>query len=159
MNKYPSYRYDDNFVLKVSLSIKAIVLYSLRHLVIIGVAYSPSERISGSMGYLKHQIDPLLIIPDLLALVLVYAWFKRGVSVSDRAKAIWHKGRELLMISVGLHFALMLWLNWDDLVTDPADLGFSVMLQGLLDIVMLLYLFRSTLVKDVFADYPGGVEK
>lgn len=159
MNNYPVYRYDEKFTLKVSPFLKAIVFYSLRHLVFILLAYSPSQRISGSLGFLKHQIDPLLVIPDIFALVLVYAWIKRDAGASAKIKAIWHKGRELLMASVGLHFALMLWLSGNMVLSDPADTGLLVVLQGLVDVAMLLYLFRSNLVKDIFADYPGDKEK
>ena len=159
MNNHPVYRYDEKFVLKVSPLLKVIILYSLRHLVFILLAYSPSQKISGSMDFLKHQIDPLLAISDIPALVLVYAWINRRADASTRMRAIWHKGRELLMASVGLHLGLMLWISGHATLSDPTGTGFFVLLQGLLDFGAFLYLFRSRLVKDIFADYPGGIDK
>lgn len=70
-------------------------------------------------------------------------------------RAIWHKGRGLLMAAVGLHLGLMLWLSGSAMLQHPADSGL-VLLQGVLDIAILAYLSRSTLVKDIFADYPAG---
>jgi hypothetical protein len=123
------------------------------------LAYNPSQKMGGSLDFLKHQVDPLLLISDLPTLVLVYAWINRHAGASARMRSIWHKGRELLMTSVVLHFGLMLWLSGHAVLRYPTGSGSTVILLGLVDIGILLYLFRSSLVKDIFADYPAKVEK
>jgi hypothetical protein len=153
MNKYPSYRYNDDFVLKVSPLLMAVIFYSLRHLVFILLAYNPSQKM-GSLDFLRHQFDPWLVISDMPALLLTYAWANRRVGMPAKAKAIWRRGRELLIASVGLNVGLMLWLSGHDILRSPVSAGLPVLLQSLLDACVLLYLFRSNLVRDIFADLP-----
>jgi len=159
MNNYPVYRYDEKFVLKVSPLLKVIFLYSLRHLVFILLAYNPIQKLGGSLDFLKYQFDPLLVMSDIPALLLVYAWANRNAGAPLKVQALWHKGRGLLAASAVLHLTLMLWLNAHEALQSPVDTGFPIFLQGLVDVGVLLYLFRSSLVKDIFADYPGGAKK
>lgn len=159
MKNYPVYRYNDRFVLRVSPLLLATIAYSLRHLIIILLAYAPSQKFGGSMDFLKHQTNPLLLVSDMPALALALAWSRRHEDSSALMRSIWHKGRALLMTAVGLHLGLMLWLSGSAILHHPAGSGQAVLLQGLLDVAILAYLFRSSLVKDIFEDYPVGVQK
>lgn len=73
MKNHPAFRYNDKFVLKVSPSLMAVTAYSLRHVIIILLAYAPSRKFGGALDFLKHQTNPLLLISDMPAFVLALA--------------------------------------------------------------------------------------
>jgi len=155
--RYPSFRYDDRLVLKVSPLLWIVLLYALRHVILVGLSFLP--KTAGTLGFLRHQIDPLFLLTDVPAFAVVYGYFLRTPQATRFDRRLWHAGRWLLVSSYAMHFVLLLSLQYKAVLTDFLESGIAVMLFAVVDILVLSYLLRSALVRDIFADYPERVEK
>ncbi len=154
--RYHSFRYDDRFVLKVSPFLWVTLFYALRHVILVGLSFLP--KTGGSLGFLRHQVDPLFLLTGLPALLVVYAFFLRAPNATPFDRRIWHAGRWLLASSYVLHLVLLLSLQYKAVLADFLESGIVIMLFALVDLLVISYLLRSPLVRDIFADYPEPPE-
>jgi hypothetical protein len=152
---HPLSRYDDHFVLKVPPLLWITLLYALRHVILVGLSFMP--KTAGMLEFLRHQIDPLLLLTDLPALLVIYAYSQRKPDAKSLVRGIWRAGRWLLVSSFALHFMLQLTFHYKTMLAYFQGYGGSVVLFALADLCALSYLLLlgSPLVRDVFADFPA----
>jgi hypothetical protein len=62
-NIYPPDRYDRNLVLKVPFLLLVILLYGVRHLFIVFLAYNPSPKFAGVFAFLQPLASPISCFP------------------------------------------------------------------------------------------------
>lgn len=152
--QYNSLRYDDRFILKVSPLLWLVMFYSMRHfLLFLFVSLSQSASL---MGVVADEVDIRLMASDCLALVVLIAYFGRlGKKPGELFRRLWHSGRWLLLAATALNTVLLPLILWKKI----ADLNLVVLTLLELNAVVIIYLMRSTLVRDIFADFPAAVEK
>ena len=150
--QYNSSRYDDRFILKVSPLLWLVIFYSLRHfLLFLLVSLTKSADL---IGQVADVVDPRLMVSDTLALLLPFAYLSRlGENPRPLFRRLWHSGKWLLVAATALNTLLLPILLWEKIA--EFDLLPLTLLE--LNVVIIIYLMRSTLVRDIFADFPAGV--
>ncbi|MBK6743681.1 MAG: DUF2919 family protein [Hydrogenophilales bacterium] len=154
--RYPAHCYSDNLCLKVPLLLVLAMLFSVRHLFIVFLAYNPSPKMAASFTYLQAFQSPWFVFSDLPALLVLIAWLKRLPESGVFWRGVWKRGRLLLTISLLIQFALLLWQQGQGLYQAYSftDSQRFVIVNLGLDLLMIYYLWRFAIVGDVFADFP-----
>lgn len=152
--RYNSLRYDERFILKVSPLLWLTIFYSMRHsLLFLFVSMTQSAQL---MSAFADVVDLRLMASDSLALLVLLAYFSRlGKTPGNLFRRVWHGGKWLLLAATALNTALVPLLQWEKI----ADLDLVLLTLLELNVVVVIYLARSTLVRDIFADFPVAVEK
>lgn len=148
--------YDLNGSLTVPALLVVTLLFSIRHLLIVFLAYNPSPKLGSAFAFLQPLAEPWFVAADLPALLVVLAWWQRRPQAKALWRWIWRHGRGLLTISLLLQFALLAQAQGMDI------LGSYYLTQGerlalvslALDLLLVYYLWRSPRVADTFADFP-----
>lgn len=127
-----------------------VIFYSLRHfLLFLFVSLTKSAEL---MGVVADVVDVRLMASDTLVLPVLFAYFSRlGENPRALFRRVWHGGRWLLLTATALNTALLPILLWKKIA--EFDLVLLTLLE--LNVVMIIYLVRSTLVRDIFADFPA----
>lgn len=148
--------YDRYFCLKVPFHLIVVMAFAARHLLIVFLAYNPSPKMATSFSFLQAYQNPLFIAADLPALLLLIAWAKRLPASGKAWRTIWKHGRLLLTLTFLAQAALLVTLNGHDiwhtygLSTSQRFVIFNLGMTAL----AIYYLWRVTLVREVFADFP-----
>ena len=152
--QYNSSRYDDRFILKVSPLLWLVIFYSLRHfLLFLFVSLTKSADL---MSLVADVVDPRLMVSDTLALLVLFAYLSRlGENPWPPFRRLWHGGKWLLVAATALNTLLLPLLLWEKI----AELDLLPLTLLELNVVIMVYLVRSTLVRDIFADFPAGAVK
>ena len=158
MLNYPSYRYDDNFVLKVPLLLWLTLLYGVRHVFIVSATrMMPLDVFDTPWIYM--QSSALFLLTDAVAALLLFATGHRVPTGSNFMRQVWKLGRWLLAGAFGAAIALFVYLNRET-ITDPGDMHFlEAILVVAVDLAFIAYLLGSRLVTDVFRDFPAPAPK
>lgn len=158
MLTYPSYRYDDNFALKVPLLLWLTLLYGVRHLLIIAVARMMPLDVFGT-PWLYMQSSMLFLATDAVAVLLLFASGHRAPTGSTFMRQAWKRGRWLLAGAYCATIALFVYLNRET-ISDPGDPHFlEAILVVAIDLAFIAYLLGSRLARDVFRDVSAPVPK
>jgi len=158
MLNYPSYRYDDNFALKVPPLLWLTLLYGVRHVFIVAAARMMPLDVFGTR-WIYMQSSALFLATDAVAALLLFATGHRVPTGSNFMRQLWKRGRWLLTGAFGAAIALFVYLNRET-ITDPDDLHFlDAVLVVAVDLVFVAYLLGSQLVRDVFRDFPAPAPK
>ena len=158
MLNYPSYRYDDNFVLKVPLLLWLTMLYGVRHAFLLAAAWMmPSDVFGTPWTYMQSSV--LFLATDAVAALLLLATGHRVPTGWKFMRPVWKLGRWLLSGAFGAAIVLFVYLNRET-ITDPEDLHFlDAILVIVVDLAFIAYLLGSRLVRDVFRDFPAPAPK
>lgn len=155
-NFYPPDSYDRNLVLKVPFLLMVILLYSVRHLFIVFLAYNPSPKFAGAFAFMQPLASPYFMLTDLPAMLVLAAWIRRAPKAGDAIRWIWRHGQTLLTFSLLLQFALLVFLEgggvWSAYFYGERERMVIVSLG--LNLLALYFLWRFPLFGDVFADFP-----
>ncbi len=146
--------YTDAGTLKIALTLWLVMAYLGRHLLFIaigGLSTFAGRKFSASaIDYSPLFSNETLLLASLPAIFLIVVAFCRVPSAGAAARTIWRNGRSILVASVILDL-LIAWM------ISPKQLQAIGALQVafvILDVYVLIYLFRSTRVRDTFADFP-----
>lgn len=150
--------YDRNNVLKVPGLLVLTMVYLLKHPLLMLLPYVPRM---GDVGYLGNLVDQthfhwsLLLVSCLPAVLVLYGMIRRIPKGGPRPRWCWRHGRNLL------RFAL---LGEMIVLAGLAAMGIQEINESLLvifyiDIMMLIYVWRSQRVYDVFLEFPKPEEK
>jgi hypothetical protein len=155
MLKYEAHRYDDFLHLKISPLLWLILLYGIRHPLFVAAAHLMPGDVWG-VPIVSLQADPRLTLADIPAAL---ALLSTGHRIKD-AKAImvwiWHHGAGLLLLSYFSSASTFAFIH-RDLLENPSGSGFlEACIVLAIDVLTMVYLLRSELVKDIFADFPRG---
>jgi len=149
---YPAHRYDEHVVLKIPPLLWLAMLFLVRHSVLLLLTFLP--RTGETMTYLRDFVDPLFLFADLPAGIVLFAAARRKPGMPGWICALWRHGRLLLATSSLLYLLLLM----ASLVFSARPLRLAVnealILSLLSNLVILAYLARAPLVRDVFAQFP-----
>ena len=149
---YPVDRYDEHLVLKIPTLLWFVMLFLVRHAILVLLSFLP--RTADAMTYLRDLVDPLFLLADVPAAVVLFAAVRRKPGVPGWIPALWQRGRPLLASSALLYLLLLI----ASLATSARPLlptvNEALILSILLNLAIFAWLVRSPLVKDVFADFP-----
>ncbi len=147
--------YTDEGTLKIPPTLWLVLGYLGRHLLFIvigGVSTFTGRKLSSStIDYSPLFSNEMLLLASLPAIIVIVTAFRRLPSAGAVARKIWRNGRSVLVASVILDL-LIVWM------TSPRQLHAISALQVafvIVDVYVLIYLFRSTRVGDTFADFPA----
>jgi hypothetical protein len=146
-------RYDEHLTLKVPVTLWLVLAFLLRHLLLLGITFLPTtgEEITA----LRDLIRPAYLAADLLALPVAIVATRRRPRAPDWMRRLWPLGRALLTASALLYLALLGWqiaTGGEPLISAVDE---AVLISALLNLAVVVYLWRSTLVRDVFREFPG----
>lgn len=147
--------YTDEGTLKIALTLWLVMAYLGRHLLFIvigGLSTFAGRKFSASaIDYSPLFSNDMLLLASLPAIVVIVIAFRRVPSAGEVVRKIWRNGRSILVASVILDL-LILWM------ISPKQLLAITALQVafvIVDVYVLIYLFRSARARDTFADFPS----
>jgi hypothetical protein len=154
---YSPERYDSNLVLKVPVHLALVMLYSVRHLFIVFLAFNPMPKLSGAFTFMQPLVSsPLVLLTGIPGLLVLLAWGKREPDAAPLWRRVWANGRLLLTLGLAAHCLLLAALQGADALSVfyyrqsarlvVANLG--------VDLLLIYYLWRFELIRDVFAEFP-----
>lgn len=148
---YTPSEYDNNLALKLSLSAWLIIAFIMRPFVVFVASVSNKSDRFGLLNivYPDHIWALFSAGASIPTIVLLVAWMKREPQAGQRVRRVWRQGRGLLAIS--------LLLNAGAFVA-PWLLGFKLSNIDVAQIsicgVLLYVLWRSSRLRDTFAEFP-----
>src|SRR5450830_225096 len=157
MLKYAVRHYDDRLNLKVSPLLWFVLLYGVRHFFFVAASrLMPLE--AAASPWIALQAQTLLMWCDLPALLVLVATGHRIPNALRAMHWIWHHGRGVLTFAYLLAIAGFAGLNWT-LIETPGNADFlAAAMIVLTDAAIIVYLWCSKLVRDIFAELPDAVD-
>ena len=156
---HAAHYYDAAFHLKISPMLWLVMFYGLRHVTFfLAVIFVPNLPVFDYWRQL--QGDRVLMASDLLVIAVLFLIGHRTVNAHAAWRTLWHAGRYVLMLVFGLDLLLFFWLHGTTLLRPQQEDSF--LLAGLivfLDVAAVAFLYRSVLVRDIFADFPESVPR
>jgi len=146
--------YDGNLALKVSPTLWLAVLFLMRPYVIMILSFADRrDRMALIEMFYADRLPMVFASIAALPVIIFFAsYLKRSKAQNVLwARRLWHKGRELLMLSAALNVLVVF---FPYLLDQHHKLTLIGMIQLLVSLIVLLFLARSQRVKDTFADYP-----
>jgi len=154
---YSPDRYDQNFVLKVPVHLALVMLYVVRHLFIVFLAFNPLPRLSGAFDFMRPLVSsPAVLLTDLPGFLVLFAWARREPGAYRVWHWIWSNGRSLLTVALLSHFLLLAILEGAEALKAfnyRTEARLVIVNLGV-DLLLVYYLWRFAIVRDVFADFP-----
>lgn len=149
---YPAHRYTEELVLRVPPALWVVMLFLVRHLVLLGITFLPT--MGREVLALRDLVQPHYLIADLIALPVLIAAARRRPEAGWVWRAVWPWGRAFLTASALAFPALTV----GRLLTSgrPLALGIDGLLLASLfaSLTVVAYLWRSPLARDVFREFP-----
>jgi hypothetical protein len=153
MLRYDPSRYDEGFNLKVPLTLWLAIAFLLRHLLLLGITFLPTT--GEEITVLRDLIKPEFLAADLIALPIAVVAARRRPTAANWMRRVWPLGRVLLSTSALLYLTLLI----SSLISSGAPLvrtvNEGVLISALINVALLLYLWRSPLVRDLFREFPA----
>lgn len=146
---YPPTHYDSAFRLKVPFFLWVAFVNGLLHLACL---LPPAQTAFGKAALLLG--DWRLVGPDVVVLVVLIASGFRVPDARPWMRRMWHGGRAWLIAAYVADVALFVFFHWDEF--HNPDLWYFEYMFAILavNVILLGYLLSSSLVRDVFADFP-----
>lgn len=144
--------YDEHFALKVPALMWLTLVFLVRHLLLLGITFMPTT--GTEITVLRDLIRPEYVVADLVALPVLLVALRRRARAPDWMRGLWPAGRVLLTLSALVYLALLgrTLLGSERQLIQSVDE--ATLLSILLNLAVLLYLWRSALVRDLFRDFP-----
>jgi tetratricopeptide (TPR) repeat protein len=157
MLKYPARHYDDQLSLKIPIFLWLALIYGVRHFFLIAATkLMPLETLQIPWIYLQAHMQ--LISCDLPVLLVLLATGHRIPSAIRLMRWLWLNGKSILAMSYLLSLSGFIYLNFDTLSTPNAEEWFFTALIVMTDMAVLIWLMRSSLVSDIFAEFPDRLD-
>lgn len=153
MNIYDAHRYDANFRLKISPLLWLTMIHGLRHVLFWLNAYMPGGDAMAST-WSKLQESSWLMVSDALVATVLWLAGNRMPDAQPWLRSLWHRGRALLIVAYAVDLIMFAYIQRSILMTLGHRHVATVLLTLAIDAGFLLFLWRSALVRDIFADYP-----
>ncbi|HSQ07924.1 MAG TPA: DUF2919 family protein [Chromatiaceae bacterium] len=150
--RYPPERYTDDLILCVPPVLWLVMLFLVRHLILLGITFLPT--MGREVEILRTLVRPWYLPADLLALPVLIAAARRRAEAGPVWRLVWPRGRVLLTLSALAYPILAL----GGLMASgrPLALGLDGMILGstLASLAVVAYLWRSPLARDSFREFP-----
>lgn len=161
MWRHPPEAYDRHGCLKVSVLLLGTMVYAIRHMLIVFLAYNPSPKLGSTFAFLQPLAEPWFVAADLPALLVLLAWWQRRPEARPMWRFLWRHGRMMLTTSLLLQTGLLVHAHGLTLLESYyLTQGERLALVSLvLNLLLVYYLWRSPRVADTFADFPANPEQ
>lgn len=158
MLKYPARHYDEHLKLKVSFLLWLVLIYAVRHSFIYYISSAiPFE--AESVTWLNLQANLFFIGCDIPALLVLIATGHRVPNAFRVMRWIWLHGHSLLMASYVLSLCGFMVINRQVLLMPDAEGFLATIVLVVVDAVILIWLWRSAFVRDLFTEFPSPEDK
>jgi hypothetical protein len=152
-NPFDAYRYDDNFVLRVSPFLWLIIIWSIHHTLLLALgAFSNSGQVLGAA--VDYAASAPLLVSDIPGAMVLVARMNRSPDAGEKIRWLWRHGVKFLVL--GLSISAVATLNtYRQEVTDPENPAFWIVAATL---GFIAYLLLSRRVREIFADFPSPTQ-
>ncbi len=148
--------YDANLNLKVPFALWLVLAFLVRHMLLLGITFMPTT--GSEIKVLRELIQPLYLLADLIALPVVVVALTRRPESPQWMRRLWPWGRVLLSVSVLVYVGLLGWRLLTAARPLIAVLDEPTLVSLLLSLMVLVYLWGSPLVRDLFREFPTDLE-
>lgn len=147
------HHYDESYQLRISPLLWLVLLYGLRHITlffatIFVVGFQPFD------SWRMLQSQTVLMMSDVLVLAVLFVAGHRLENAHPRWRILWNSSRHVLMLAFGLDLLLLGGLHGSALLAPQDDTFVLAWALTVADGMVLFFLHRSVLVRDIFADFP-----
>lgn len=156
-DKYDLGSYDNNFCLKPPFMLWLVMLYLARALVLPFISgISSMGGAQDAWSVTRGSFGAEDFVSAAVALIVLWAFFRRTPSALKWWRRLWSYGRSLLAAAalVDLAISLYRFLQNADADSWQSEL---LLLACTVDVYIVVYLFRSRRIRDVFNDFPAAV--
>jgi len=152
-NKYPISSYNKYICLKIDGTMWLILLFILKpyFITLFSVANMGDRMQLITMFYPDKLVLSLGAFAGIPTALLIYAWVKRMPGASNYIRRIWKNGRSLLAISAILNACIIL---GPQLLGTVYKITVSGWVQLLINILIVIVVYKSPYIKDCFSDFP-----
>jgi Tfp pilus assembly protein PilF len=151
---YSPFHYDEAFLLRLSPPLWLVIVFGLRHIVMVVLALV-QPGISSHSFWQEFQSNNIFYASNILVALVFIAAGHRVATAHDWWRRLWLHGRHLLLLAYFIDLVLFLVLHGRVLL-DPRGYDFAPALAiGVADVFAMIYLLQSTLVRDIFSDFPA----
>ncbi|HLZ99044.1 MAG TPA: DUF2919 family protein [Steroidobacteraceae bacterium] len=151
---YAPSNYDEDMCLKPPLLLWLAVLFLSRAVMLpiaIGIGHIAGVN-AQAMTLLRGFWSEDQLLPAVIAIPVLYAFWRRVPSASGMVRWIWARGRIFLALAAGLDIFLPVIARfWHGDVNDQFVV--ALFTSGM-DAYFLVYIFAARRVRDTFADFP-----
>ena len=153
MLKYDAHHYDDFLNLKISNSLWFSILYGVRHLFFVAVLKLIPDDVA-SMDWINIQANSFYVVTDVPAALVLLATGHRIPEALAIMRWIWANGKFILISSYISGICLFLYLNSS--IIQGGDVNKFILAVCILvtDVIIMSFIFRSELIKDIFSEFP-----
>ena len=150
--RYPPERYSDDLILRVPPALWLVMLFLVRHVILLGITFLPT--MGEEVLMVRGLVRPWYLPADLLALPVLIAAARRRAEAGTILRLAWSRGATLLTLSA-LAFPILA-VAGIMLSGRPLLIGLDAPLLGatLGSLWVIGYLHRSPLARDAFGDSP-----
>lgn len=140
-------------VLNVPMTLWLGMAFLSRHWILL-IATLASRRSAETIQLAAGSLSWIPLLLELPVLLLMFAGFSRHPTAGYFLRQVWRYGRYILGFTAIVNIALVSWLLWQ---TDVWRRWPELFLAScaLLDIAIILGVFRSDYIKQIFAEFPA----
>lgn len=155
--KYPFSAYDKHLSLKMSPLMWLAILFLARPYAIFIMSIANRRDRMGVLEtfYGDPAVSFLGALAAIPAIILVLAWIKRQPGAAALTRRVWASGRLLLILASILNIIIIFLPALTGAVLRISMVGW---IETIICIFIIIYLIRSTRVRDTFADFPQPPE-
>ncbi|OOZ38565.1 DUF2919 family protein [Solemya elarraichensis gill symbiont] len=153
--QFPPDAYDEQLKLKPSIGMLLVMLYSIRHVFLIFLAYFPLMRGGGDSTFIKEFMSLQVMAADLPAILLLVTLVMRQPGAHQLWRSIWQHGRLILILTLAIQLIVDILQSGMQIIDrSNQEMVIPVLLYLLLDLYVMLYAVRSNRIRMTFLDFP-----
>jgi len=144
--------YNRFFSLRLNLAMKLILVFLCKDFFLMAVVGATAFKGKGSadVSQLMALVHPIFFLADFPAVAVAYAASARRPDTGAFSRLIWKNGRELILLSTAVYCTLVVYgREWQVANLSWADWGALAA-----NAIIIVYVFQSEYVRDLFADFP-----
>ena len=139
-------------VLNIPLTLWLGMAFLARHWILL-IATLASRRSTETIQLAAGGLSWIPLVLELPVLFLIFAGFSRHPTAGVFLRRVWRYGRHILCFTAVVNIALVSWLLWQSDVWRRWPELFLASC-ALLDVAIILGVFRSDYIKQIFAEFP-----
>jgi hypothetical protein len=153
--------YDEHLCLKPPIALVVATALLCRDVILpfVGIVSSFKAQSGDIMSMIAGTHASLWFVTALPALLVLYALMNRVPRGNRLARAVWRRGRALLVLAVLLQSIPLLRYVRFDVYNRAGDDSFAALLLLVMLFIILVYVLRSARVADSFSDFRSSIER
>lgn len=144
---------DRHGVLKPPLALWLAAAFLLRHWLLMLFIAASARSSPATLAWIDGESTVLMLAIELPMLLLALAWTRRQPEGGSVVRWLWCQGRVLIGLTAAMHLAWSAWYLSGQAVWNPWP-DRALALAALVDSGILLGIWRSPLLRQLFAEFP-----